>query len=334
MSDLADELLTAHVEHELSRLRGDALEQLLEAQVGALFRWFEDVKFNEFVTRDQVVGVIERYVIELKVSGGITELAGQMSNVVFSSKMSAATRVEDICPPDEYEDFAEKVFGLERGRRELIRQLTRSPAVGALVSRVISRIVLNLVFPSDDGRTDSRLRGLVSAVEERLLPGLERRAAAALSRYIEQRARRLTRDSEKHLLEALDSGSVREIADEIWDAVSGKTLAEAASSFAAQDLEDFVVLGYEFWLKFRKTAYFRAVSSEVVDQLFAKYGDESVSSVIADMGVTERMVTHELQMFLGRLFDQARRDGFLEQQIRAYLEPFYRSPALKALLAR
>jgi hypothetical protein len=124
------------------------------------------------------------------------------------------------------------------------------------------------------------------------------------------------------------------MADEIWDEIAAKPLSVAVEIFTPQDLEDFVVLGYEFWLKFRKTRYFRAISTEVVDRLFVKYGDESVHSVVSDMGITEEMIAEELRSFLPPLIDHARRGGFLEQRIRARLEPFYRSEAVATLLSR
>lgn len=333
MNDTASALLAAHIEHELGRLSGPALGELVRERVEAAFAWLEGVTMNDVVTREQIVGVIERYAIQLKVSGGITELAGEMANVVFSSRASTATRVRDVCDPKDYADFADKIVGLEGVQRELVKYLVRSSAFGTLASRVLSRMVLDLFLRSDAG-TASRLREILSRTLDRAVPGFERRAGAALSRYVERHASRITREGEQHLLEALDPEWVRQLADEVWDAISVRPLSEAGSFFTPQDLEDFVVLGYEFWLKFRKTPYFHAITRDVVDRLFEKYGDESLSSVIADMGVTQPMITHELATFLGPLFEHARRTGFLERELRAYLEPFYDSPAVLAILSR
>jgi hypothetical protein len=316
VSDVIEDLIDAHVEYQLTRLERDALPALIDEHVAALFQWFGDVKFNDAVAREQIVGVIDRYAIHLKVSGGITELAGEMANVIFSSEWSAATRVKDVLDPEIYEDFAEKLVSLDGTQRELVRYVTRSPAFAAITAQVISRIVVDLLF------------------RHKLLPDLQRRVGTAVSRYVERSAERLTPSIEKHLLEVLDPVSVREFVDEIWDSVADRPLPKALESFTAQDLEDFVVLVYEFWLRFRKTAYFRAVSTAVVDRLFAKYGDESLSAIIDDMGISEDMVKSELKTFFVPLFEHARGTGFLEKRIRATLEPFYRSPAAKEILMR
>lgn len=333
MSALADALLDAHVAHELSRLTGDGLSVLIDEKVAAAFRWMDDVTVNDVATREQILGVIRRYVIDFKVSGGITELAGQMSNVVFSSQANATTRVSEVCDPASYADFADKVVGLTDVRRELIRSALKSPAFGTLVSRVLSSTVVDLLFRTDDGTPGSRVKELLRVVGDRVLPGFEGLLESVLSHYVDAHAGRFLKGSEEQLLLALDPEWVRQMADEIWDAVADQSLVDAVSAFTARDLEDFVVLGYEFWLKFRKTAYFHAVSTDVVNEWFRKYGGDSLHAVVQDMGITERMVSDELRIFLGPLVDQARRTGALEQQLRAHLESFYRSDRAMRLLA-
>jgi hypothetical protein len=332
MSDLGEALLDAHVEYESARLRGDALAALIDERVAAAFAWLGEVNLNQVVTPERIIGVIQRYAIELRISGGITELAGEMANVVFSSKASSATRVGDMLSESSYEQFADKLVTLESVQREAIRYLTQSAAFGTLTSRVVSRIALDLVFRTDDGRSASMLKGLVISLGRRAFPGLEERLGTALSRYMERHAARFTRDGEKHLLEAIDREWVRQMADEIWDALSKKPLADATTAFTPQDLEDFVVLGYEFWLKFRKTPYFLAVVTDVVHHLFEKYGGESVASLVLDMGVTERMIASELRTFLSPILEHASRTGFLERELRAHLGPFYRSEEALAVL--
>jgi hypothetical protein len=332
VSDLGDTLLGAHIRHELSRLRGDALATLIDERVAAAFAWLDDVRFNQIVTREQIVGVVRRYAIELRVSGGITELTGEMANIVFSSKASYSTRVGDIVAPSSYEEFADKIVALEGLQRELIRYVMQSAAFGTLASRVVSRVVLDLLFRTDEASRGPRLKALALAFGQKVLPGFQPRVGAVLSRYIERHATRFTRDGEAHLLEAVDREWVRQMADEIWDTISKKPLAEAATVFTNQDLEDFVVMTYEFWLKFRKSPYFLEISTDVIHHLFDKYGDESVASLILDMGVTEKMVAAELRTFLGPLLEHAFRTGFLEREIRAHLEPFYRSEEALAIL--
>jgi hypothetical protein len=333
MTDLSEALLEAHVRHDLQRLTGAGLQVTINEGVSATFRWLEGVTLDDVATRDQILAVIQHYVIELRVSGGITELAGEMSNVVFSSESAKGTRVDEVLSPEGYEDFADKIAELGNVHRELVRYVTRSAAFRTLVSRVLVRTLADS-FLRAGGTLGPRVRALVGTVGERLFPGFESRFGAALTQYVEARVESLSGAGDPRLLELLDREWLRRMADEIWDEISSKPVADAALVITAQDLEDFVVLGYEFWLKFRKTRYFRAVSTEVVERLFQKYGDENVLSVITDMGVTEDMIARELGTFVPPLLQRAGETGFLEQQLRTHLEAFYRSSTVADLLAR
>ncbi|HEX4353581.1 MAG TPA: hypothetical protein VHZ95_11710, partial [Polyangiales bacterium] len=206
MSDL-DRLLEAHVQHELARFQGDRLGALIEQQVRSIFRWFEEVKLDDVATRAQIEGVIERYVISLRVSGGITELSGEMSRAVLNSAVSAETRVEQVLSQASYDDFADKVLSLENVRRRLIAMVIESPSFATLSARVVARGVLDLLSPT--------LPNPLSDWTSKLLPNLEQRITETLGRYLVRHRERLARDAERHLLELLDAERLRQLLDEI-----------------------------------------------------------------------------------------------------------------------
>jgi hypothetical protein len=109
-------------------------------------------------------------------------------------------------------------------------------------------------------------------------------------------------------------------------------LAEAFAVMGEQDIEDFVILIFEFWQRYRKTDFFQRISSEMVDHFFRKYGEETLSSLIEDMGVSEAMVSTELMGFLRPVLANATASGALEHYLRQRLEAFYLSEAAAAAL--
>lgn len=333
MSDVLEALLSAHVQCELARWRGAALARTVEVEVSSLFRWLREIKLDHVSSREQIMGVIERYVIELRIGGGVAELAGEMSRLVLSSPTSAETRVSHILPESSYDEFAAKVVALDGVWRELLTLISESAAFAEISTRVVSRALTELLLEAaTPPESHSRLPSFAAKLAARLVPRLAELLARAVSRHLEQHRERFVSESEKHLLELLDAERRRSVLDDIWDAVSGMRLADAFKLLDAQDLEDFVVLGYEFWFKYRKTDYFRKISAELVDHFFTKYGQESLAALIEDMGVTEQIVVHELITFLGPMVEHAAQTGALEARIRAQLASFYRSPAARAAL--
>lgn len=319
-------LFEAHVKFELSRLQGAPLQALIAEHGEAVFAWLAEAKLGELSTPAQIMGVIDRYVIELRVGGGITELAGEMSRAILALGITAHTRLDQIMSAETFADFADKVETLRDARRALIEQLIRTPSLTALISRVATRLLVETLFPRGRGKGPvARLRG--SLAEE-----LFERFGPMLTRFVEERTEHTLALHRAQLLEEIGADSIRAVADDLFDALSQKPFSDGAAIFTPQDLEDFVVLGYEFWLKFRKTEFFRQVVAEVVDKVFAKYGQESLVATIEDLGIDPALILGELQLFAGPVMALAARTGFLEARIRALLAPFYASSEAEAAL--
>ena len=85
------------IEQELARWQGPELPKLVRERVAQLFRWLDGVSLNELATRARVMAIIDRYVIETRPSGTLTELAGEMSQIVFTSEASAHSS-EELLP--------------------------------------------------------------------------------------------------------------------------------------------------------------------------------------------------------------------------------------------
>ncbi len=335
MDETARALFEAHVKHELASLGGGAVAQTLAVEVEKLFEWFATATVNQIATREQIAAVIDRYAIQFKIGGGITELAGEMSNAVFTSARSAETRVEDILPSAVFEAFAEKVVALDSARREAIHLIAQSSAYGTFVTRVLKRGIVDFVFrPLDHVQAvDSVVGRVARRVPKDLVHGIEEKLGATLERFLEASRERIANDSESYMLEALDEPCIRSVADDVWAAVAPMRLSEAFAFITSHDLEDFIVLGYEFWLKYRKTRYFHELTTELVGFFFDKYGDESVAELILDMGVTPEMLVSEVQAAVGPVLAQTIATGFLESRIRARLEPFYASSEVSKIVS-
>ena len=322
MKDVIAQLYEAHVRHEVALWSGESLRQALADRVRSLFHWFAEVSLDEAVTREQVNGVIERYAIDLRVSGGITELSGEMSHLVFTSGAAGSIRLDEIMTPEMYGEFAEKVLALEGVRRELIALIAYSATARSISTQLIARGLLDLItlsLPIPNAFERARLA---------LLPAIERQVGRAFERHRD----RVMKDARESGLEVFDSERLRSVLDDVWDRVASRPLSEVFAFVGEQDVEDFVVLVYEFWLRYRKTDFFRRISAELVDFFFAKYGQTTLLALVEDMGVTESMVQAEVLGFLPPLFEKALRSGSLERHVRSRLEGFYRSPEVLSIL--
>ncbi|MBF0204409.1 MAG: hypothetical protein HQK67_08880 [Desulfamplus sp.] len=121
--------------------------------------------------------------------------------------------------------------------------------------------------------------------------------------------------------------------DKIWNSIAKKPLSEYFSTIDSNDMEDFIIIQYEFWLHFRKTLYFEEIYKELVYFFFEKYGDNELDVIFEDVGVSESMIINEVIELLSSGIQTALETGFIEERIRARLESFYFSEKTASLLS-
>ena len=333
MTDLPDtlnHLFEAHVAWELDQFKDHQYRQTIEEEVSAVFAWTQKIKLKDVITASQIIGLIKRNVVELPIAGGVTELAGEMSQKVLASRHNRKTRLQDIFPRKQYDEIIDKVVSLESARNRLIHRCVTSSAYSRQVSELlfngIKEYVLeeNIIAKKVPG-VSALIRAGKFAVNNTMLSSLENIIEEKVKRYIESNLERTLRRSETSLVRYFNEDRIVDAGEQVWDLVSKNHLNEYFSAINADDMEDFILIGYEFWLHFRKTKYFEGIYTELVKYFFKKYGDKELYVILEDVGVTKEMVVNELCEIVAPGMETALSTGYLEERIRARLSQFYNS---------
>lgn len=337
MEALLEKLLEAHVQHELGRFKSKKYRQTIREETAAVFRWIQKITLRDILSPEQVVALIARNAVEMPIAGGVTELTGEMSRRVLTAPVNQETALEDIFRRKTYDDFVDKIGGLDHARKDVIHRLVHSSVYAQQISEVlfigIKEYLLeeNIIAQKVPG-VSSLIKLGKFAVNKTLHP-LEVAVEKTVKAYIEKNLEGTIRRSEKSLNAWFDEAHIIEMGEDIWDSVSRNPLSEYFRMLDGNDMEDFIVIGYEFWLHFRKTPYFRKIYTDLVYFFFEKYGNRELAVIAEDVGVTEKMVVNELAQTLSRSIDTALSTGYLEERIRARLENFYTSPTAAAVVA-
>lgn len=330
---LAARLLELHLQQELASLRGERFVQDVREEVAALMGLLGRTRLKDWVSPDQIMGVIRRNVIELKISGGITELAGDMANQVFRSKVHRSARLSDIMNARQFEEFVEKIISLKAHRQRVLRRILAHPVYAELISDLLYEGIRH--YLSRHSMLSDQVPGMGSALKfgrrmmDRMAPNLDSHVKA----FIAKNARRFVQRSETFLNETLSDEALKETIMDFWDVIENKTLKEFQRGMDELDLSEFVVLIYEFWLRFRTTDYFERACRVVVEGIYEKYGSEPVTVWLEDMGVSQDMILAEVEALAPPALELLHRTGYLEQRLRHRLEGFYASEEVARLLA-
>jgi hypothetical protein len=335
IAEKAQALLDAHVRFIIEQLDEKALKARVESEIDATFADIAKMRLDEFVSPAQIKAVARRYAVELELAGGIPELVGDIARLVHAHPSNAQTRLRDLMSDRQLGEFLDKGLELETVRLRIIDAVLETPVFSELASDLIYRgikgyLAQNQITRNVPGaRTVMKLgRSVMSAAG----PALERSIEDTLKKYVHASLKSTLRETGQSLKRDLDRKRLREIALDLWDEVRDRPVSEFIGLIESRDLEDFFVIGFEYWRELRKNPHYSALIDAGIDGFFERYGKVSVPALLEDIGIRREMLVAEAMRFAPPVIATLKRKKRLEPIVRRQLEDFYRSPEATRIL--
>ncbi len=301
-ADLSAALLDAHVAFAIRQLTGeDEFTALVREEIEAFYTESGELPLETAMPRELIKAVARKYTMLFPVEGAIPELVGEVTARLYRHEIHETTTLTDVLEGRRFDELATTAVDLPFARRA-VEQVLDSPATADTVVEVVQRAVEQR-FGASLGR---RLSG---AVEK-----LTRRGTS----FVLSSARE---DSDELLLDA---------ARDFWRGRGDETLGGFRDSVSEADVEDAVVLVFEFWRDFRQTDYFRTLLDAGIDQVFDTYGATPLADVLEDLGIRSDDLYEEALRFGPPVLARLDREGILAAIVRRRLAPFYASPEFAA----
>lgn len=334
--DPASQLLELHVKHEVASLKGAKLRTFLKQEVSELLAHAGTVTLNRIASESQVMETIQRVVVNMELDAGIPELAGEMAAEVLNASVQANNTLGDIITREQATGFVEEMLELRQQRERVISEIMAHPVYQELVSNVVYQGIVNYLY--EDNLITKSVPGVGSMMKfgkrmaNKAVPGLDETFERRLKAWLSDSLPGLVSRSEQFLQRALSDEEVRDTVMAAWVSVEDRTIAELHKGLGDVELQEFVVLGYEFWLQFRKTAYFEGCARAVVSHLFVKYGDRPLTDLLGDLGVTRDVIMAEVDAWAIPVIGVLQEEGYIEALVRRRLSAFYKSAAARKIL--
>ena len=260
-----------------------------------------------------------------------------MSQRVLASPQNKKTSLEDIFARKQFDDIVDKVGSLKSARSEIIRRFVTSSVYSQQISEVLytgikEYLLAENIFAQKVPGVSSLIK-LGKFAVNKTMHSLEVAIENKIKSYIESNLGNTIKRSERSLNDYFDNTHIIEMGEEIWSSIAETKLSEYFKNIDANDMEDFIIIGYEFWLHFRTTPYFKEIYTDLVDFFFEKYADKELDVILEDVGITQKMVVNELIEAISPGIDTALSIGYIEERIRARLEDFYLSPKTDSLVS-
>lgn len=329
-------LLDALTNYIMTELSGDNFRSAVEREVDYALNAAERLTLGEVITRDQVDAVALKYASEWRIGGGIPELAGEIAHRVHHRTLNESNQeLSDVVPGDSIAELSEKIATMPAFHR-VVNRIYHSPVTAHWAAWFVYHITIDTLRRNreiaDTIPGVSTLLRLTASVSSRLAPSLPetvdvrfRELTERIAQYLVMRSQNITdEDAREPIVEA---------ALELWDEHAHSSLSALGSAVTSEDIEDFLILAFEFWRDFRQTSYFRTIVSEGIGYFFEKYSDQTLADILEEVGVTRQDMIEEALRFAPPIIDLVSENGMLEHFIRRQFEPFVNSEEVRDLLS-
>lgn len=328
MDDLAERLLEAQIAFTLHRLLdSESYGQFVVDEVDAILGDASELTLDDVITRDLIKLTAHKYTVAMPLEGSIPELAGEIAARLYRHRVNDEIPMAEVVDTREIDALFTAISETGIARRIAAEIATSPAAVDACVD-VVSHAL-------DAALTDSRTADPGSGVRSTVIRRVTRLCAPMVP-LVSAGLERATRAGAHYVLAAASQDGdevLLEAARDFWRLRSDDAVGRFRDVVTDEDIEDFVVVIFEFWKSFRDTDYFRALLEEGIDHVFDKYGDVTLVDLLADLGIGRADLIEEGLRFgpvvMTRLDDR----GLFEPIIRRLLEPFYRSEEFREAVA-
>lgn len=323
-----EQMLDAHVAFEVDRLTGPDLERDLHALVTDTLEWLDGQPLGAVLPAAEVAALARRAAADLPASPDLAEYLADLAGDVQQELADRHAVVGDLVDRADVDALVEVIAPMEGLRSELLDIVVGSPAYTRLVAHVLyhgvkSYVLTENVFarkiPGASSLVRLGQRGLTTAA-----PRLEASVDRQLTAFVEANITDTLRESQRYLQATVDASTLAELAGQTWEAVADRPVPADTPSTAQQRVA-LAEVGRQVMGRWQQTGLLPRLVGSAVEAGLNRHADRMVGDLLAELGVDRDALASDLAALVRPGLEQARVTGLLQRQVRARLEPFYRS---------
>lgn len=331
VAGLGERLLDAQVAFELARLLDPAeFETTVVDEVDHFLAMADELTLAEAISAEPVKDVARKYAVQIPVEGAIPELVGEIARALYRHGTSVEYRLTDVIDDRHFDELATAISEMGLTRR-LVRRVLEGPATIETAVEVVTRAVDSLLDDPDEEPVES---DLTARVRERALHGL-RGVVRPVRPVIDSAVERVTRSGATFVLRGNEPEAdelLLESVRDVWRNNRDESLGAFRDLVTEEDVDDIIVLVFEFWREFRSTPLVHMLLDDAVGYVFEKYGDTPLSELLGELGVFREDLIEEGMRFGPAGLAKLHEVGYLDSVLRRRLAAFYSSDEFRAVI--
>jgi hypothetical protein len=341
---LSDQLLELHVKHELQRLTSEQIEKDIKAEVDAFLELSSDIKLKELISSDQLIKNLNG---AIRLEPNIDKSIKKIVIAIYNDKRHEKTSLSNLIGDDELELLIDKALDLNIARNELIENALHNKLVKDVIADLlysgISRYMAQGNAMAKKVPGAKTMMNIGKGFVNRAAPELEEKLEKQIKRYIGIALPELLAQSEKFIANSVSDEDIKEIVNEVWQALKEKPIAGFKEFISEGDVEEITELVLQQVHidpnadgddnKDTNARYVMGLAETGIKAFYKEYGNKKLSILMKDLGLNADYINEQLAGVLPSIVETLKQSGLLEARLRERLENFYQSPAVQEVLS-
>ena len=319
----------AHVAFELQQFDKKHIKANIKEEISAAWKWLDTVKLKDVASVENVIAFEERNIKERKLTKHQKEYLVDLSESIHQLALKSKHTVSDFISEEAFDDIAEKIIEQKEIRERLIKDIVHNPFYGEMIADTLYDGIKS--FAAQSGPSNETVGGslfnLGKGILGAALSGVSDTIDKNIKKFIADNLQKSIAKSEQTLKEKLNDTQLRKMAKNIWEKLEDTKVKDLAKGVKLSDKDRTAILHSA------EKALHAALQSEpvadlnehVLNHFFEHSGNKTITQILEDNHITEKIVILEAEEFLVPYIEKATKDGFLKERIEARLAKFYKT---------
>ncbi len=341
MSNLSEQLLELHLQHELQRLSDEQIAKNLKEEIDAFFEFSNEIKLKELIS-EKALGELRSP--HITPSEKIYESLGRIILAIYGHKIHEKTSPGDLIQKEHLENFFDQELGFDTLRHEILDGLLKSSMAQDIITDMLYSGISRYVEQSNE--IAKKVPGAKAMIK--VGKGFAKRAAPALEDQVEFRVKKTIQlilpeviaQSEKMISGSINDEAISEFMLKMWDKLEGEPIAGAREYLTEEEISSYYegVSGKIQSLRQdpentqAMEDYIHVLYQAGLKSFYKDYGNKKLRVLLGDVGVDASLISELITPISGEVIENLKASGYLEARLRARLSNFYQGEAAQALL--
>lgn len=306
-------------------------DQLIAEEVLGFFDWLQQKKISDLWTNQHINNLLQQQVLSTPANQHLIDQIEDHIRLALEHPHNETTTIEDVLPVETIDQIAKYISSKTEHRHELIKKMVNNPAYTELLTNIIQQSIQDYL----DNSMTKKIPGVgsfmkmgKSVIERATDSNLE----STLRHYLHKNIFKISALSEKLINQHFDDEKLYHLQAKIWHAIKKAPLSSLKNYVLIEDLPHTVSMGEKIWDHIRQTPYLQQQVSFGVDAWVTRHQDETFEKLLLDLNIDNQLLRKELYHLVMPIIVHLYDSGYIMQRVKFYLEKFYSSDEVNAIL--